>query len=98
MKRCIAAAMLMAGLSADFAGPAFAVELNPKAIAIRQADELKWRDPTGAAPTNQMVLFGDPTKPGFYMVMNRFKPGSSPRRKAANPLTLRRSEIASSCK
>jgi hypothetical protein len=55
---------------------ATAVELNPKAIAIRQADELKWRDPTGAAPVNQVVLFGDPAKPGFYMVMNRFQPGS----------------------
>ena len=22
------------------------------------------------------MLFGDPTKPGFYMVMNRFKPGT----------------------
>ena len=72
MKRCIAATILAAAL----AGPAFAVELNSKAIAIRQIDELKWRDPTGAAPVNQMVLFGDPAKPGFYMVMNRFKPGS----------------------
>jgi quercetin dioxygenase-like cupin family protein len=56
-------------------GPAAAVELNPVAISIKQADQLKWRDPTGAAGVNQMVLFGDPTKPGFYMVMNRFKPG-----------------------
>ena len=72
MKRCIVAAMLATGL----AGPAIAVELNPKAIAIRQADQLPWRDPTGAAPVNQVILFGDPTKPGFYMVMNRFKPGS----------------------
>jgi hypothetical protein len=23
-----------------------------------------------------VVLFGDPTKPGYYMVMNRFKPGA----------------------
>ena len=72
MKRCIVAAILAAGLTV----PALAVELNSKAITIRQADELKWRDPTGAAPTNQVVLFGDPTKPGFYMVMNRFKPGA----------------------
>ena len=55
---------------------ASAVELNPAAIAIKQADDLKWRDPTGAAPINQKVLFGDPTKPGYYMVMNRFKPGN----------------------
>ena len=71
-RRIATAALLIAA-----AGPAAAVELNPKAIAIRQADELKWRDPTGAAPTNNVVLFGDPTKPGFYMVMNRFKPGAS---------------------
>ena len=36
----------------------------------------QWRDPTGAAPVNQKVLFGDPTKPGYYMVMNRFQPGN----------------------
>jgi len=57
-------------------GQASAVELNPAAITIKQADDLKWRDPTGAAPINQKVLFGDPTKPGYYMVMNRFKPGN----------------------
>jgi quercetin dioxygenase-like cupin family protein len=72
MSRHIVAAALLIAVTA----PAAAVELNSKAIAIRQADELKWRDPTGAAPTNQVVLFGDPTKPGFYMVMNRFKPGA----------------------
>src|SRR4051812_17855764 len=72
MSRRIVAAALIVG----FIGPAAAVELNPKAIAIKQADELKWRDPTGAAPVNQKVLFGDPTKPGYYMVLNRFKPGN----------------------
>ena len=70
-RRIVAATLLIAA-----AGPAAAVELNAKAIAIRQADELKWRDPTGASPINNVVLFGDPTKPGFYMVMNRFKPGA----------------------
>ena len=68
----IAAAAIVVGLI----GPAAAVELNPAAIAIKQLDQLKWRDPTGAAPINQMVLFGDPTKPGFYMVMNRFQPNT----------------------
>src|SRR5437870_4015081 len=72
MSHRIAAAVLLVGLI----GPAAAVELNPKAITIRQADELKWRDPTGAAPVNQVVLFGDPTKPGFYIYLNRFKPGA----------------------
>lgn len=72
MHQRIIAAAIVIGL----VGPAAAVELNPKAIAIRQADDIKWRDPTGAAGVNQKILFGDPTKPGFYMVMNRFKPGN----------------------
>ncbi len=72
MRQRIIAAACVIGLI----GPAAAVELNPKAIAIRQADDIKWRDPTGAAGVNQKILFGDPTKPGFYMVMNRFKPGN----------------------
>ena len=72
MHQRIIAAALVIGLI----GPAAAVELNPKAIAIRQADDIKWRDPTGAAGVNQKILFGDPTKPGFYMVMNRFQPGN----------------------
>jgi quercetin dioxygenase-like cupin family protein len=72
MLQRIAAAALVVSLI----GPAAALELNPAAISIKQADELKWRDPTGAAGVNQKVLFGDPTKPGFYMVMNRFQPGN----------------------
>src|SRR3954447_11821065 len=72
MSRRFVAIALVVGLI----GPAAAVELNPKAIAVKQADELPWRDPTGAAPVNQKVLFGDPSKPGYYMVMNRFQPGN----------------------
>jgi hypothetical protein len=71
IQRIVAAAFII-GLIC----PATAVELNPAAIAIKQADELKWRDPTGAAPVNQKVLFGDPSKPGYYMVMNRFQPNT----------------------
>lgn len=52
------------------------VTLNPAAISITIPDNLKWRDPTGAAPTNQAILHGDPSKPGLYIVMNRFKPGA----------------------
>jgi len=58
------------------AGAAFAADLNPAALAYRSPDQLKWRDPTGAAGVNQAVLVGDPEKPGLYVVMNRFKPGN----------------------
>ena len=50
--------------------------LNPAAVAYTLPDQYKWRDPTGAAGTNQVVLHGDPTKSGLYVVLNRFKPGN----------------------
>ena len=50
--------------------------LDPKAVTYTLPEHFKWRDPTGAAGTNQVVLQGDPTKPGPYVVLNRFKPGN----------------------
>jgi quercetin dioxygenase-like cupin family protein len=50
--------------------------LDPKAVAYTPPDQYKWRDPTGAAGVNQVVLAGDPTKPGPYVTINRFKPGN----------------------
>jgi quercetin dioxygenase-like cupin family protein len=57
-------------------GTAAAVELDAKALVYKLPDQLQWRDPTGAAGVNQAVLHGDPTKPGLYVVLNRFKPGN----------------------
>jgi quercetin dioxygenase-like cupin family protein len=57
-------------------GPAAAVELDTKALVYKLPDQLQWRDPTGAAGVNQAVLHGGPTKPGLYVVLNRFKPGN----------------------
>src|SRR5215471_9474577 len=50
--------------------------LDPKAVVYTLPDQYKWRDPTGAAGVNQVVLHGDPTKSGPYVVLNRFKPGN----------------------
>src|SRR5262245_52277766 len=38
--------------------------LDPAAVVYTLPDQYKWRDPTGAAGTNQVVLHGDPTKSG----------------------------------
>jgi len=51
-------------------------KLDPAVLAYKLPDQLQWRDPTGAAGVNQAVLQGDPTKPGLYVVLNRFKPGN----------------------
>ncbi|TMJ91763.1 MAG: hypothetical protein E6G78_02870, partial [Alphaproteobacteria bacterium] len=50
--------------------------LDPKAVVYILPEQYKWRDPTGAAGVNQLVLHGDPTKNGPYVVLNRFKPGN----------------------
>jgi quercetin dioxygenase-like cupin family protein len=50
--------------------------LDPTAVTYTPPDQYKWRDPTGAAGTNQVVLAGDPTKTGLYVTLNRFKPGN----------------------
>jgi hypothetical protein len=58
------------------AAVADSAELNPAALAYKLPDQLQWRDPTGAAGVNQAILQGDPSKPGLYVVLNRFKPGN----------------------
>jgi quercetin dioxygenase-like cupin family protein len=63
-------------LALGLLGPAGAVELNSAAIAIKVPNDIKWRDPLGTSGVNQAVLYGDPTKPGLYIVMNKFKPGN----------------------
>jgi quercetin dioxygenase-like cupin family protein len=50
--------------------------IDPKAVVYTLPDKLKWRDPFGKSPVNQAILHGDPTKPGLYVVLNRFKPGN----------------------
>jgi quercetin dioxygenase-like cupin family protein len=52
-----------------------AVELDPAAVAVLTPDQFKWRDPTDRAATNQTNLYGDPTKTGLYIYINKFKPG-----------------------
>ena len=49
-------------------------QLNPKAISIKLPDQIPWK--RGAAGTNETaVLYGDPDKPGFYVLMFKWLPG-----------------------
>jgi predicted metal-dependent enzyme (double-stranded beta helix superfamily) len=50
--------------------------LNPAAVTFLAPDQFKWRDPSHKSPTNQVILYGDPSKEGPYMVINRFSPGA----------------------
>src|SRR5262245_13407193 len=70
---CLAIAVMATALSLSTAR---AVELNPAALAYKLPDQITWRDPLGTSGVNQAILHGDPTKPGLYVVLNRFKPGN----------------------
>ena len=50
--------------------------LDAAAVIYTPPEQYKWRDPTGAAGVNQVVLHGDPNTSGLYVVLNRFKPGN----------------------
>ena len=53
-------------------------QLNPKAIAIKLPDQIPWK--RSAAGTNETaVLYGDPDKPGPYVLMFKWLPGNMSR-------------------
>ena len=51
-------------------------KLDPAVLAYKLPGQIQWRDPLGTSGVNQAILHGDPTKPGLYVVLNRFKPGN----------------------
>ena len=57
---------------------AFAAEPDPKAVAYTLPENIQWKD--NAARTNQSaILYGDPTKPGPYAVLIKWKAGNMSR-------------------
>lgn len=54
-------------------GAGRAADLNPAAINIQLPSQLKWTV-TGSG-ANEAVLFGDPSKSGWYGVLVRWDPG-----------------------
>jgi quercetin dioxygenase-like cupin family protein len=46
-------------------------KLDPKAIAIKLPKDIQWKGP-GPGGAEQIVLAGDPTKPGIYVLMIRW--------------------------
>jgi len=53
-------------------GAAKAAELDPKAISIQLPKDIKWVATAGGS--EQAVLFGDPSKPGLYIVLTKWTP------------------------
>ena len=56
-------------------GASRAVELNPAAISIKLPDQIPW-SPVDARGAQNAVLAGDPSKPGWYVVMTKWTKGN----------------------
>src|SRR5215470_11699314 len=52
-----------------------AVELNPAALVYQKPDQIKWNPPSAGGSQNA-VLVGDPSKPGLYLVLNKWLKGN----------------------
>jgi hypothetical protein len=67
----VAAALFGLGLGSV----SHAVELNPAAIKIKLPEQISW-EPITPAGNQNAVLVGDPSKPGFYMVLTKWLAGN----------------------
>jgi quercetin dioxygenase-like cupin family protein len=71
--------LLLAAALAPLAGLARAqAALDPRAIAFLLPEQIPW-GPVGRNGNQQAVLVGDPSKEGFYAVMNRWLPNKMSR-------------------
>ena len=60
---------------ASMLGISSAAELNPSALAYKLPDQIPW-GPVNAAGAQSAVVAGDPTKPGFYAIYNKWTKGN----------------------
>jgi len=59
--------------SATISTSAIAADLNPAAVAYTLPDKIEWKQTS--ARSQQAILAGDPSKPGLYVVMQKWLPG-----------------------
>ena len=73
--RCACALSLIVGLEALGSARAVA-DLNPKAVTIQLPAEIKWNKGRGS---ESATLVGDPSKPGLYVVLQKWLPHNNSR-------------------
>ena len=69
--RYLVAPFVFAGMQ----GISSAAELNPAALVYKLPDQIPW-GPVNAAGAQSAVVAGDPNKPGFYAVYNKWTKGN----------------------
>ena len=65
------------GASVMIFGTAIAAKSNPAAIAYTLPDKIEWKQTSPGA--QQAIWTGDPSKPGLYVVMNKWLPDNMSR-------------------
>jgi hypothetical protein len=73
---CSVAVPMALVLSAATSG---ATELNPAAVVFKLPDQIPWKDNPRNPGVKQAVLYGDPDKPGLYVVMVKWLAGNMSR-------------------
>jgi hypothetical protein len=48
---------------------AHAAELDQAAVSFKLPEQIDWKDPLGVSGAKTAVLFGDPSKPGLYVML-----------------------------
>ena len=71
---CRRLALAIPVLALSLAGAATAGGLDPAALIYQRPDQIKWNPPSAAGAQNA-VLIGDPSKPGLYIVLNKWLKG-----------------------
>lgn len=72
-RQLISRALLLAGICV-FAAAAPAAEIDPRSVEFQTPADIKWVR-NAAGTSEQAVLFGDPRKPGPYVVRIKWLPG-----------------------
>lgn len=67
---------MVCGVGASLAlfGSALAGDLDPAAISYVLPDKIQWKQTSPGS--QQAVMAGDPSKPGLYVVLNKWLPGN----------------------
>ena len=68
--------LAVAAIALTAPGARAAAELDPKAISIQLPADIKWVKGTGAETA---TLVGDPSKPGLYVVLQKWLPHNNSR-------------------
>ena len=70
-------ALSLAALALMMFAPAnFAADLDTSVLAYKLPGDIQWRESLITPGNRQAILFGDPNKPGPYVVRNWFKAGN----------------------